>query len=143
MRAKAFLDTNIVVYTFDASEPRKQDIARQLVAKALTEPGSAVVSWQVVQEFLNVATTKFAVPLTAVDARTYLHQVLVPLCEVYPDAAVYEDGLAIQDRHGFSFYDSLVLASAVRAGCVRLYSEDLQDEFRLGRLQVVNPFRQA
>jgi len=143
MRGKAFLDTNILVYTFDADAPAKRDTARRLVANALAEPGSAVLSWQVVQEFLDVATAKFAVPLSPAEARLYLSQVLRPLCEVYPDPGIYDDALGVRERYGLAFYDCLILASATRAGCRRLYSEDFPEGFRLGPLEVVNPFRRT
>ena len=43
-------------------------------------------------------------------------------------------------QHGFSFYDSLIVASALEAGCVRLYSEDMQHGQRVEQLTIVNPF---
>jgi predicted nucleic acid-binding protein len=59
MSAEAFLDTNVLVYCFDPSEPAKQQRARGMVEDALRN-GSAVISTQVAQEFLNLATRKFA-----------------------------------------------------------------------------------
>lgn len=139
MSARFFLDTNIFVYTFDSEAPVKRERARDLVQIALTD-GVGVISYQVVQEFLNVALRKFAVPLTARDADTYLDTVLMPLCEVFPDRKLYASAIALHDRTGWSFYDSLIVGAAQRAGVTALYSEDLQSGRILDGLTVVNPF---
>ena len=95
MSAKFFLDTNIVVYTFDSSAPKKKRRAQELIEQALRSQ-EGVVSTQVVQEFLNVATTKFSVPLTLSDAQQYLHDVLGPLCSVFPSIDLYRQALILQ-----------------------------------------------
>ena len=61
MSVDVFLDTNVFVYTFDARAPEKQQRARELVRSAL-ETGKGAISWQVAQEFLNVALRKFEEP---------------------------------------------------------------------------------
>jgi predicted nucleic acid-binding protein len=140
MNAKAFLDTNIFVYSFDSTLPAKQNRALALIQDAL-ESGLGIVSTQVIQEFLNVATQKFVVPMNYEDCRAYLRLVLNPLCQVYPDLALYETCLEIQSEVKYSFYDSLILAGAVRGGCKVLYSEDLQDGQEVHGVRIVNPFR--
>ena len=75
MRDRFFLDTNIFVYTFDSREPKKRARAQDLVSDALTR-GRGVISRQVVQEFLDVATQKFANPLSESDALVNLDRVL-------------------------------------------------------------------
>lgn len=139
MSAKHFLDTNVFVYSFDQSQPVKRERALALIADAL-QTGDGLISTQVIQEFLNVATRKFAVPLKVEDCKAYLVKVLHPLCQVYPDLALYETGLDIQQETGYSFYDSLILAGALRGGCAILYSEDLQAGQQVRGLQIVNPF---
>ena len=139
MSAKYFLDTNIFVYTFDSEAPRKRYRARDLVENALHE-GAGVISYQVVQEFLNVALRKFAVPLTPRDAEAYLDNVLAPLCEVFPDRQLYGSAIAMHKTTGWSFYDSLIVSAARRAGVSTLYSEDLQHGRVLDDLTVTNPF---
>ena len=137
--AKFFLDTNIFVYTFDLSVPLRRAQARGLVERALTTR-QGLISYQVVQEFLNVALRKFDVPLTAIDCRRYLEQVLVPLWRISPTAVLYRAALDIQEQSGYGFYDSLIVASALDAGCGTLYSQDLQDGREFGALTVVDPF---
>ncbi len=139
MSARFFLDTNILVYSFDGTATRKQERARELIAAALE--GAGMISFQVVQEFLNVALRKFTRPMTIEQAQDYLDAVLVPLCRVQSDPGLYREALSAYLRWRFSLYDSLVVAAALRSGCDTLYSEDLQHGQRLGTLTVVDPFR--
>jgi len=62
MRDKYFLDTNIFVYSFDSSNPKKQKVAKSLIKQALKKQVSCISS-QVIQEFINVATKKIKPPL--------------------------------------------------------------------------------
>ena len=133
-----FFDTNVLVYAFGA-DARKRARAQDLIETALrTRQG--VISSQVVQEFLNVATRKFARPMTNDDAVRYFDQVLEPLCVVWPDADLYRRALALRARFQFSFYDSLVVAAALVAGCTTLYSEDFQPGQRIDTLSIADPF---
>ena len=134
-----FLDTNILVYSFDNKNTKKRDIARNLVSDALNN-GNGRISYQVIQEFLNVSTRKFETPLSTPDAQIYLRTVLEPLCEVYSSAKLFHQALEIANRWKYSFYDSLIIAAAVSAGCNILYSEDMHHSHSIGNLKVVNPF---
>jgi predicted nucleic acid-binding protein len=137
--ARFFLDTNIFVYTFDETAPVRQAKAREVVEMALTTH-LGVVSYQVVQEFLNVAVQKFAVPLSPADARAYLELVLAPMWHVSPSTPLYLKALEVRERSGYGFYDSLIMASALAAGCRTLYSQDLQAGWQYEGLTVVDPF---
>jgi predicted nucleic acid-binding protein len=139
MSAKYFLDTNIIVYSFDTSQPVKRERALALVEGAL-QSGLGVISTQVIQEFLNVATRKFAIPLKTEDCKVYLKRVLGPLCKVYPDQALYEASLDLQQETNYSFYDALILASALRVGCEILYSEDFQSGQQIYGVRIITPF---
>ncbi len=103
--------------------------------------GNAHISFQVVQETLNVVTRKFQTPVTLDDARDLLNDVLVPLWHVMPTQALYDRALDLQARYQFSFYDALIVAAALAAGCTRLYSEDLQHGQRIEGLIIQNPFK--
>lgn len=138
-RGRYFLDTNVLVYCFDAREPAKQKKARQLVEQALTDR-QGLISYQVVQELLNVATRRFVVPLSGSDARILLDRVLGPLCEVHASLELYRRALEVAERWRFAFYDALVVAGALAAGCRTLYSEDLQDGQKVEGMTIVNPF---
>ena len=98
MKDKYFLDTNIIIYSFDSSEKDKQLIAKDLILHALGNQ-SACISYQVIQEFLNVALNKFIRPLSASDAQQYIAITLEPLCEVFPSMSLYHKAIEIQERY--------------------------------------------
>jgi predicted nucleic acid-binding protein len=139
MPAEFFLDTNVLVYTFDRSDLAKRDRSRALVERAL-ETGDGVVSYQVVQEFLNVALHRFDRVFAPEEAVRYLRDVLDPICTVFSSLGLYEHAISLQRRWRFSFYDSLIIAGALEAGCKTLYSEDLQDGQQVESLRITNPF---
>ncbi len=135
-----FIDSNILVYANSHSDPRKRAVARELVQRALD--GDGVISFQVVQETLNVLTTKLPSRVSHADADELLRGVLEPLWKVMPTPALYQRALDLQDRYRYSFYDSLIIAAALTGGCTRLYSEDLQHGQQIEGLTIVNPFRE-
>ena len=139
MSAECFIDTNVFIYHLDSSDTRKHHIAEGIVREALTR-GNGCISTQVVQECLNVALRKAQVALTIDAARRYLDVVLAPLVQVTANEALYHRALDAQARWQVSFYDSLIVAGALTAGCKTLLSEDLQHGQRLDGLTVVNPF---
>jgi predicted nucleic acid-binding protein len=77
------------------------------------------------------------------DATRYLATTLEPLWRVQPSAELFRAGLALQARYRFGFYDSLIVAAALSAGCARLYSEDLQHGQRIEGLTIEDPFRKG
>ncbi len=137
MSAEDFLDTNVFVYLFDETAPDKRQRAERLVRRSLEE-GSGCISYQVVQETLNVVTRKLGA--RPASARLLLDDVLAPLWRVNPTRSLYARGLRVHAQFGFSFYDSLIVAAALEAGCARLYSEDLQHGQRVDQLTIQNPF---
>jgi predicted nucleic acid-binding protein len=136
-----FIDSNVFVYLFDETDERKREIADGIVKSAL-QAHSASISFQVVQEILNVVTRRLPTPMTAEDAGRFLEQVLGPLWRIYPSLALHRRALGVQARYRYSFHDSLIVAAALDAGCRRLYSEDLQDGQRIEGLTIENPFRE-
>ena len=140
MNARYFIDTNIFVYSFDHDQPVKKERSLALIRDSL-ESGMGMISTQVIQEFLNVAIHKFVVPMKIEDARAYLRMVMNPLCQVYPDLALYESCLELQAETGYSFYDSLIIAAAIRGGCDGLYSEDLQDGQEVQGVKIINLYQ--
>ena len=135
-----FLDSNVFVYLFDNTDAIKRRTAEELVRVGL-ERGTATISFQVVQELLNVVTRKFETPATLDEAQRLVDTVLVPLWSVMPMQALYHRALDIHVRHQLSFYDALIVAAALAAGCTRLYTEDLQHGQRIEGLTIENPFR--
>jgi len=139
MNARCFLDTNIFIYSIDRRDPAKERKAAKLIRDKL---GSfkGVVSFQVVQEFFNVATRRLLAPMSLEEAQWYFEAVFTPLLRVHSSAALYRDALALQSRYKLSWYDSLIVCAALQAECAILYSEDMQHGQRFGALQIQNPF---
>jgi predicted nucleic acid-binding protein len=102
----------------------------------------ACISYQVVQECLNVVTSKARVPLTAELAQAWLETVLAPLMQVGASLDLFQRALGVRVRWGFGFHDALIVAAALSAGCTRLITEDLQHGQRIETLTVVDPFRE-
>jgi len=134
-----FIDSNVLLYLFDETDARKRRIAERLIRQAL-EAGSALISFQVVQETLSVLVGKLRRPATQDDARRFLDKVLAPMWRVMPSTTLYQRALDLRSRYRFSFYDSLIVAAALEADCARLLSEDLQNGQRVERLVIKNPF---
>ncbi|MGD0731659.1 MAG: PIN domain-containing protein [Terracidiphilus sp.] len=139
MSDRFFLDTNIFVYSFDQRADAKAQTATQLIRQALTTQ-KGVISFQVVQEFFNVALRRFSQPMKASDAEQYLSTVFRPLLSVHSSQALYAEALQLHARSGVSWYDALILSAAIQARCDLLFTEDLQHGQRFGALQIRNPF---
>ncbi len=132
MKDKVFVDSNIWLYLFGNDAAKKQ-----VALKFLSQ--DCYISTQIVAENINVCIRKFK--LTAPEVEQHAKN-LISLCQVtliHP--STIELALKISSRHQYSFYDSLVLASALETDCRILYSEDLQDgQVIEGKLKIVNPF---
>lgn len=137
MSAEVFVDTNVFVYQLEARDKRKKRIADGVIDDALT---NGCISFQVVQECLNTVVRKAEIPLDAAGARRYLDNVLYPLWRVMPGRRLYNQGILLQARYQYSFYDSLIVAAALQAGCRRLLTEDLQHGQEIDGLRIENPF---
>lgn len=136
-----FIDSSVILYFFDETAPTKRTIARRILDEALIGRfGGSTISYQVVQEVLNVIVHKYTPPATPDKTRLTLERILMPLCEVMPSQELYQRALDLQSRYRYRFYDSLIIAGALAAGCTRLLSEDLQDGQRIESLTIVNPF---
>ncbi len=138
-RGRAFLDTNVLAYLYDASSPAKRQRAREVLEK---EGPSAALSTQVLAELYVVLTRKLAVPLTEADAEAVVRD-LASLQVVETDSELVLAGIARSRADRISPWDALVVEAALRAGCRRLLTEDLQDGRAFGPLRVVNPFRSS
>ncbi len=136
---RVFLDTNVLVYAYDESEPSKRDRARSLLA----ELDDAVVSTQVLAEFYVALTrSKGGVkpPLAAADAEAAL-VALTDLTVVLLDHAMILAGVRRSRRRRMSLWDALILEASLAANCRILLTEDLQHGQRFEGLVVQNPFR--
>jgi predicted nucleic acid-binding protein len=127
----AFFDTNVLVYAF-------LDTAKRRPALEVLSLGG-LISAQVLNEFTQVARNKRQRSWAEIEAAVSVIRMQFP--DVAPlTAATHAAGLALARDHGLSFYDALIVATALEAGCDTLYSEDLQDGRRFPGLVIVNPF---
>jgi len=135
---RTFVDTNVLAYAHDASEPDKQATARA-VLEELWADRSGVLSTQVLQEFYVVATRKFHPPLPRAEARE-----IVALYSTWSivavDVALILDATTLEESAQLSFWDALIVEAARRAGAVRVLSEDLAAGRVFGETAIVNPF---
>jgi predicted nucleic acid-binding protein len=136
---KTFFDTNILVYQFDHTAPTKQKQAQTLIEQSISKK-QAVISSQVVQEFMNVGLGKFSSRLSVDELELVMAQILKPLCQHIPTFDFYERALTLYKSNSLSLYDALIIQAAIDLGCKTLYSEDLQDGQQFGTLTITNPF---
>ena len=139
MSADWFFDTNIFVYHVDSSDSQKHALAHELIRESIVKD-NATISYQVVQEWLNVVLKNARVTLPMEQAGAYVDRFLTPIYRVNASAQLFREGLELKTRYKFGFYDAMIVAAALSAGCKRLYSEDLQHGQKIGGLEIVNPF---
>ncbi|MGA7685711.1 MAG: PIN domain-containing protein [Terriglobales bacterium] len=140
MNVKSFLDTNIIVYAFDQLAPKKAKIAQRLVADGAADK-QAIISYQVVQEFINVALRGFRLSIVKSDLESFVLTALFPMMAISSSPSLVIEALRLHGQHQLAWYDALIVAAALQGGCKVLYSEDLQHGYRFGDLIVENPFR--
>lgn len=102
--------------------------------------GNWVLSWQVLQEFSNVALHRFAVPMRPADLSDYLALMLWPHCQVLPSLALYQTAATLHAQTQYGYFDCLNVAAALACDAALLYSEDLQHGRVIGSLRIENPF---
>lgn len=141
MSEPVFVDTNVFLYQWDASDQVKQRRAVDWLRR-LADDRIGRVSFQVLAEFYVNATQKLRTPVPRASAQAYVRAVFawkpVPI-----DADVLDTAWRAQERFKLSWWDALIVAAAQHAGCRTLLSEDFQAGQRFGDLTVVNPFATA
>ncbi len=135
---RAFLDTNVLVYLFDADNPTRRDQAAALLARQQDDL-DLVVSTQVLQEFYVAATRKLARPLSPEAAERAVRD-LAALCAVTVDSDLVLQAIGLVRAGGFSFWDALIVRAAQRAGAEVLFTQDMQAGRRIDNLLIQNPF---
>lgn len=139
MKDRVFLDTNVLVYLFDADDPAKQRRVQDLLSNRELRT-RLILSTLVLQEFYVSVTRKLAVPLNPEAAFQAVQDLAaLPIIQIDPPLIL----LAIQrsQKAKVSFWDALILEAALAADATFLYSEDFQDGSIFGKLRIVNPFK--
>jgi len=136
MTAPVFVDTNVLIYSFDAADPEKQR-ASDLWRAELWKSRRGRISFQVLQEFYVNVAHKW--PAAREEARAEARNLLA-WRPVATDAALLERAWKIQDRYKLSFWDAAIVAAAKATSCRYLLTEDLQADQDLDGVLVINPF---
>ena len=133
-----FVDTNVLVYVRDRSEPEKQRRAAEWIA-GLWDTGLGRLSYQVLQEYYVTLTTKLDPPRSTEDARNDVGA-LRAWKPVGIDHQTIERAWEVQDRYGYSWWDALIVAAALQSGSRYLLTEDLQAGQVIDTMTIVSPF---
>lgn len=133
-----FVDTNLLVYTRDASDRRKQERALDWM-ELLWSSGEGRLSTQVLQEFYVTVTRKLSPGLEPELARADMLD-LVTWDPLKIDAPLLGRAWSIEDKHGLSFWDALIVAAAAASGCEAVLTEDLHNGASIDGVTVMNPF---
>lgn len=139
MKERVFLDTNVLVYLFDADAPAKQQRAQALLSSSELR-AKMILSTQVLQEFYVSVTRKLAIPLDP-DTALKAVQDLAMFSIVQIDTPLILLAIQRSRKATVSFWDALILEAALVSGTTLLYSEDFQDGAVFGKLRIVNPFK--
>ena len=134
---KVFLDTNLLLYAYDAGSPGKHSVAVRIL-EDLWKSGNGVLSSQVLQEFFVNVTKKIPKPLSVSVGREIVEDFLkwriVPI-----EGRTILRAIDLHRKHKYAFWDSLVIQSAIEGGAGCLLSEDLKDGQKIGDLTIRNP----
>jgi len=129
-----FVDSNVVVYAYSRTEKDKQAKASSVLINH-----NCLISTQVLNEYCNVCIKKNFIPIP--DIQRDINEILNN-CGLYiVDETTISKALFVKNRYGFSYYDSLVIASALECECSVLFSEDMQHgQIIENTLKIINPF---
>lgn len=136
-----FIDSNVLVYMYDTSEPLKQRLSEELV-KGLLRIENGAVSVQVLGEFFNNVTRRIANPLTIQEADRAVDAISSsPTLDVLNiDLPMVRRAIATHSRYGTTYWDSLIAAAAEKAGCSAILSEDFNSGQSYHGILAINPF---
>jgi predicted nucleic acid-binding protein len=135
------VDTNVLLYSIDHSEPAKQLVAQQLLhqLRSTTEP--TLLLWQVLGELAQqLRRWRDQRKLTPVEFSQHIQAFrhLFPL--TLPTAEAFDSALSLAERFSLSHWDSMILGACQAAGATRLYTEDMGAPRNIGGIELINPF---
>ena len=137
--ARAFVDTNVLLYAHDAAEVTKQPAARAILEQ-LWHERTGTLSTQVLQEFYSVATRKLDPPIRRAEARE-----IIDLYAAWPvviiDPSLILAATRLEEEHQLSLWDALIIEAARVGGAERLLTEDLRHGQTIDGVRIENPFR--
>jgi len=134
-----FLDSNVVVYAYDNSDPEKQAKAQHEITSAVSS-GMGAVSTQVFGEFFHTVVVRKRI-LTPAEAQTAIDRLEKGMQVGVITPLLVRDAIAIHERYQLRYWDSLIIATAIRMQCTEVLSEDMNDGQDYGGVVVRNPFK--
>jgi len=137
MSDRTFVDTNVLIYAYDVDAKSKHETAKDALRELWSER-TGVLSMQVLQEFYVNVTRKIASPMPKESARLVVNSYAVWCIETTP--AEISTAFRIEDESGIGFWDALIVASALKSGASRIFSEDLNAGQRINGVRIENPF---
>ena len=140
MNAKAFIDTNVLIYAHDVDAAAKHDVAKRVLQQLWSERAGAL-STQVLQEFYVNVTRKIASPLSKKSARAVVSSYVIWCVETTSEEI--SAAFRIEDEARIGFWDALIVAAALKAGADRILSEDLNPGQRISGVRIENPFARS
>ncbi len=140
MKDNIFLDTNILIYAFDKSEARKQVISKSLF-RNLSTNSEICINAQVINEFIVIVTKKIQNTISFDKVKNYIEFFSRTMSVFKLEIATSLKAIELKSKYHFSYWDSLIIASALENDCKTLYSEDMQHSQLIENpLQIINPF---
>jgi predicted nucleic acid-binding protein len=138
MSGRAFFDTNVFIYLYADAERSKQEISRDIVNNAY----ECITSTQILNEINNVLIKKWRTPYETVKA---IQNDVRHIGEItYVTEDIIDKAVDLHFRYGFSYYDCLMLASALDSDCDIIYTEDMNNGQVIDdKLKIINPFKDA
>jgi predicted nucleic acid-binding protein len=133
-----FVDTNIFVYAYDLSAGKKHETALDLV-RQLWDSRQGCISIQVLQELFESLTRKINPPLDT-DLAAQIIRDLSTWQTVVPGIEDVLQAIGITLRYKISFWDAMIIQSAIHVGCKQIWSEDLSDRQIYDQVRIFNPF---
>lgn len=138
---KVFLDTNIIVYAYDISDKEKHEKSVEIL-ETIWRSGTGVISTQVLQEFFVSVTKKISKPLDVAIAKEVIND-LSKWDVVVNNVQIILDAIDINQEYKYSFWDSMIIASAIGSGAKTLLSEDLSGGQIIKGVAIKNPFKKV
>ena len=134
MLDNVFIDTNILIYGYSQDEPDKQQKAINCI-----QSDNIWISTQVINETINVLKRKFSLEYSQIN--TVIQEMKEKFNIAIVSVNTIETALNIGERYQYSYFDSLIIASALEVNCEIIYTEDLQDGQKIeNKLTIINPF---
>lgn len=134
MSDKVFIDSNVLIYAYSIDEPEKLDAVQDL----LNKHDSIIISTQTINEFINVTTRKKMLSIEKIPL--VVEEFFKVFSVALIDQKVIQKAIMLAHQHRYSYFDCLMLASAIVQDCAILYSEDMHHSHVLENLKIINPF---